>query len=125
MKGATITLAGKEYPLRFSLRAVKACTDRYGSLDGMFEAIQVKNGQVDVVDECLWLLSTLLDAGYRYCKASGEDAPEPPDEDTLMDMLDLAEMQGVLLRAITGDSQRTVEAEPPKNGGAGEAASSS
>lgn len=122
MKSMTVTLAGQEYPLRFTLRAVKACTDRYGSLEGMFDAIQVKSGQVDVVDECLWLLKTLLDAGYRYSAANGEESPYPPDEETLLDVLDLKEMQGVLLSAIAGDSQRTVEADPPKNGGDGEAA---
>lgn len=122
MRGRTITLAGTEYPLRFSLRAVKACTEKYGSLEGMFEAIQGKRGSMDVVDECLWLLGVMLDAGYRYDKANGLEAKSPPDGEALLDVLDLAEMQGVLLHAIAGDSARTVEADPPKNAESAEAA---
>lgn len=125
MRSKTIALAGAEYPLRFSLRAVKACTEKYGSLEGMFEAIQGKQGTLDVVDECLWLLDVMLDAGYRYNRANGLEAKEPPNREALLDMLDLAEMQGALLGAIAGDSARTVEADPPKNAGSAEAADQS
>ena len=118
MRNGTITLAGAEYPLRFSLRVVKACTERYGSLDGIFQAIQGKGSEVDVVDECLWLLAVMLDAGWRYDRASGQNPPEPPDADALLDVLDLMEAQTALVAAIAGDSVRTVEADPPKNDGA-------
>lgn len=123
MRCKTVTLAGIEYPLRFTLRAVKACGEKYGSLEGMFAAIQGKCGDtVGVVDDCLWLLNLMLDAGYRYNLANGQSALEPPPEDLLLDTLDLAEMQVALLSAIAGDSERTVEAEPPKNGESAEAA---
>ena len=123
MRCKTVTLAGIEYPLRFSLRAVKACGEKYGSLEKMFEAIQRRGGgTLEVVDDCLWLLGVMLDAGYRYNLANGQSALEPPPEDLLLDTLDLAEMQVALLSAIAGDSERTVEAEPPKNGDGAEAA---
>ncbi len=118
MRNRTITLAGKEYSLRFSLRVVKACTERYGSLDGVFQAIQGKGSEMGVVDECLWLLAAMLDAGWRYDRASGENPPEPPDMDMLLDVLDLSEARAALVTAIAGDSVRTVEADPPKNGAA-------
>lgn len=121
MRSRTVALAGEEYPLRFSLRVVKACAEKYGSLEGMFEAIQGRAG-LEAVDACLWLLGIMLDAGYRYNKANGLEAlPPPPDEEALLDLLDLPELQALLLGAIAGDSARTVEAEPPKNAG-GEAA---
>ena len=123
MRCKTVTLAGIEYPLRFTLRAVKACGEKYGSLEGMFAAIQGKCGDtVGVVDDCLWLLNLMLDAGYRYNLANGQSVLEPPPEDLLLDTLDLAEMQGAILGAIAGDSERTVEAEAPKNGQGAEAA---
>lgn len=124
MRCRTVTLAGIEYPMRFSLRTVKACGEKYGSLEGMFEAIQGKSGRgtLEVVDDCLWLMNLMLDAGYRYNLANGQSALEPPPEDLLLDTLDLAEMQGAMLGAIAGDSERTVEAEPPKNGDGAEAA---
>lgn len=123
MRCKTVTLAGIEYPLRFSLRAVKACGEKYGSLEKMFEAIQGRGGgTLEVVDDCLWLLGVMLDAGYRYNRANGLEALEPPDAELLLDVLDLAEMQGAMLGAIAGDSGRTVEAEAPKNGDGAEAA---
>ena len=104
MRNRTITLAGKEYSLRFSLRVV--------------QAIQGKGSEMGVVDECLWLLAAMLDAGWRYDRASGENPPEPPDMDMLLDVLDLSEARAALVTAIAGDSVRTVEADPPKNGAA-------
>lgn len=120
MRSRTVALAGEEYPLRFSLRVVKTCAEKYGSLEGMFEAIQGRAG-LEAVDACLWLLDIMLDAGYRYNKANGLEALPPPDGEALLDLLDLPELQALLLGAIAGDSARTVEAEPPNNAG-GEAA---
>lgn len=122
----TVHLCGKAYPLRFSLRVVKACEERYGSLEKMFEAVQMKadgaSGGLGVVDDCLWLLSSMLDAGYRYAKLNGDTPEAPPDADMLLDALDIPDMQAALFDAITGDNERTVEAKPKKNGeGAAEA----
>ncbi len=116
----TIQLCGKTYPLRFSLRVVKACEERYGSLEKMFSAVQMKaddeSGGLGVVDDCLWLLSSMLDAGYRYAKLNGDTPEATPDADTLLDALDIPDMQATLFDAITGDNERTVEAKPGKNG---------
>lgn len=69
MRNGTITPASKEYPLRFSLRVVKTCTERYGSR--IFQAIQGKGSEVGAVDECLWLLAAMLDAGWRCVGSDG------------------------------------------------------
>lgn len=115
-----INLCGKEYPLRFSLRVVKNCEERYGSLEKMFDVIQMKSdaesGSLCLVDDCLWLLSSMLDAGFRYAKLNGDALEVPPDTDALLDVLDLPSMQAVLFSAIAGDNARTVEASPGKNG---------
>lgn len=124
MKGMSILIAGQEYPVRLTLRAVKMCIERYGSLSGMFEAIGADSDSVKAVDECLWLLKTMLDAGRRYNERSGLEAPTPPDEEALLDVLDLVTMRQALTSAIAGDSQRTVEADPPKNGEDAETAES-
>lgn len=116
----SITIAGREYPLRFTLRVVKACTERYGSLEGLFDTTQQKDG-LQALDESLWLLEAMLDGGRRYNEANGLEAPVPPDQETLLDVLDLVEMQTAIHSAMAGDSARTVEADPPKNAGDGEA----
>ena len=122
MRNGTIALAGKEYSLRFSLRVVKACTERYGSLDGVFQALPGAADGMDVIEECLWLLEYMLDAGWRYDRINGKNPTQPPDMDMLLDVLDLAEVQAALVTAIAGDSVRTVEADPPKNAAAASAA---
>lgn len=38
----------------------------------------------------------------------------PPNHETLLDVLDLVEMQTAIHSAMAGDSARTVEADPPK-----------
>ncbi len=118
MRNGTITLAGKEYPLRFSLRVLNACKERYGTLDGIFQALQGAADGMDAIEECLWLLENMLDAGWRYDRINGKNPTQPPDMDMLLDVLDLSEVQAALVTAIAGDSVRTVKADPPKNGAA-------
>lgn len=124
---STLSICGHEYPLRFSLRVVKACEERYGSMDQMLEIMQSRktDGQMDVVDEFLWLLRAMLDSGARYAKFNGISCEEPPDVDVLLDVLDLASLQGTLFAAMAGDNARTVEAEPGKNGKSAEVDQSS
>ena len=71
----SITIAGREYPLRFTLRVVKACTERYGSLEGLFDTTQQKDG-LQALDESLWLLEAMLDgqrSGIGVGVAKGGD----------------------------------------------------
>lgn len=118
----TVELCGRRYPLRFSLRVVRDCTERYGSIENIFNAMQVQEGQSGkLVDEILWLLGAMLDAGYRYGRLNGEDVPDPPDADELLDVLDLQDAQRTLMEAMVGDLERSVKAEPEKNGKAAEA----
>lgn len=118
MKCRVVELCGQQYPLRFSLRVVRDCTERYGSIENIFNAMQVQEGQEggQIVDEILWLLGAMLDAGYRYARLNGESTPAPPDADTLLDVLDIQDAQRTLMDAMVGDSVRTVEAESEKNG---------
>lgn len=117
MKCRTVELCGRQYPLRFSLRVVRDCTERYGSIENIFDAM-IQEGQNggQIVDEILWLLGAMLDAGYRYARLNEESTPEPPDADTLLDVLDIQDAQRTLMDAMVGDSARSVEAESKKNG---------
>ncbi len=127
MKMTTISICGHEYPLRFSLRVVKACEERYGSLDQMFNVMQMRktDGGIDIVDEFLWLLQSMMDSGARCARYCGEQVEDPPDKEILLDVLDITTLQGKLFAAISGDNARTVEAEPGKNGESAETAQSS
>lgn len=118
MKRVTIPIRGREMPLCFSLRVVKACGDRFGGLDGLDAALTGGGDAIQALCNCTWLLCQMLDAGYRYDAADGKDAVKPPDEEALLDTFgldDLADLQGNLMAAMTASNQRSVEAAPGKN----------
>ena len=76
---------------------------------------------VKALDESMWLLSQMLEAGARYARMNGMDNPEPLDADGLYDccdMSDFAGLRGKIMETISNGQKATVEAEPPKNAGA-------
>lgn len=121
MRRAEIPIRGTTYPMCFSLRVVKACGEKFGGLDGLDTALTGGGDALEALNNCIWLLSQMLDAGARYDRANGTEPVTPPDEDTLLDTFgldDLATLRGSLAEAMTASNERTVEAEPGKNGGA-------
>lgn len=120
MRTAMITLDGKAYPLCFSTRVVRSCHERYGGIDQIGQALSGSD-LMEVLDETLWLLSAMLDAGYRHAKLNGEESPEPPDQDTLYDLCgmdDLADLKARVMESMSADTSHSVEAELPKNAAA-------
>lgn len=118
MKRVTIPIRGKEMPLCFSLRVVKACGDRFGGLEGLDAALTGSGDAIQALCSCTWLLAQMLDAGYRYDKENGVEAVKPPDEDVLLDTFgldDLNDLRHSLMTAMSASNERTVEAEPGKN----------
>lgn len=117
MRTAMITLDGKAYPLCFSTRVVRSCHERYGGIDQIGQALS-GNDLVEVLDETLWLLSAMLDAGYRHAKLNGEESPEPPDQETLYDLCgmdDLAGLKARVMESMSAGASHSVDAQPPKN----------
>lgn len=122
MKKVTISMLGTEYPLCFSLRVVRSCGEHFGGLENMDIAL-TSGGAENSIAECIWLLSQMLDAGYRYELCEGKEAQKPPTEDALMDQFgleDLADLQQCLTDTMNAGKERTVEAEAQKNGEAQE-----
>ncbi len=117
MRTATLNIGGREWPVCFSARVVCDCEDRFGKVDGLFEALSADK-VTDKFKTLAWLAAEMLDAGARLSRMDGKAADVPPDEDELLDVLgmdDVGAVQAALLSAITGDAKRTVEAEAPKN----------
>ncbi len=119
MRKVTIPLQGVEYSLCFSLRVVQACGEHFGGLDNMDSALSGGDGDpVKAIGDCVWLLSRMLDAGFRYERENGAEPLQPPTEDALLDRFgldDLADLQMSLMEAMTAGKERTVEVEEPKN----------
>lgn len=119
MKQIELPINGTEYPLCFSLRVVKACGERFGGLDSLSSALTGNGNAIDALNNVVWMLSQMLDAGYRLAQANGLSATTPPNEDVLLDVFgldDLAELRQRLTLAMTAGNARTVEAKSGKNG---------
>ena len=117
MRTARITLAGKEYPMCFSARVVRACSERYGGIEHLDE--KMNGDAVQSLDEAIWLLSQMMDAGVRYAKINGDESAEAPTADDLYDLFgmdDFAGLKDKIAETITNGNKTTVEAEAPKNG---------
>lgn len=117
MRTARITLAGKEYHLCFSARVVRACTERYGGVEHIGERLEGKDLGKNL-DEAVWLLAQMLDAGARYAKMSGLDNPPAPSTEDLYDLMgmdDFSGLKGKIFETISNGGSPAVKAEPPKN----------
>ena len=118
MRTATLTVDGRDYLLCFSARVMRACSERYGGVENIDAALGAENTG-KALDEAVWLLSKMMDAGARYAKINGQEA-EALTYDDLYDVLsidDLTSIKGKIAETITNGRATTVEAEPPKNAG--------
>ena len=73
---AYIEIAGKEYPVRFSLGASKAITEKFGSLEGMTKEM-VSEGNKDAIGIVIWILQLLIAQGCAYKNTFEADIPKP------------------------------------------------
>lgn len=121
MRTTEIEIGGKTYPLCFSLGAMCAFFEKYGSLDGVFQAPSEKQKAGDlpgVIGEYLWQLHQLLVSGKEHVELNHMQAETPPPLDALYGLLnvsDLNEIQLKISEAIAAGSRREVKAEPGKN----------
>ena len=114
MRTATIQINEKNYLLCFSARVIKACTERYGSVEKIFDALQTEDA-MQAMEESFWLLAEMLDAGARYAKVEGMENPKPLTKEELYDVFDISSMAYIQLSiatTVTNGATREVVATP-------------
>lgn len=139
MSGRTVDfeLRGVTYPLCFTLEAAEDFYRRYGDIDGWFPRLSeltrqvetdpdtgetkvlVEGDQIKLLAELLWLLDTLMQAGYYYSAWDKEEAETPPGPDELRRIIcigDISRIQTAVIQTITLGNQREVGSGPAKNG---------
>lgn len=104
-----IELAGKKYPMCFSMSATEDICDAFGSTEAMFEAV----GAADVkrrLQAFDTVLGILMRAGRKYCQLMGEEVPDelPCRPADVIDMSDPDAMT-TLFSTISGDAETKVE----------------
>ena len=118
MRTVELSIAGQERILCFSVRVMRACTERYGSFAGVYKAMAAEN-ETECLDSVVWLLAQMMQAGDRYAKANEMDNPAPLSEDDLLDHCDLSDfvqLRGTITQAISAGNRTNIEVEPGKNG---------
>lgn len=126
----TVELDGKTYGLRFSLRVMKDCMEKYGSIEKLFDFLSGKAAKVDgeenatdedvgmdVLDCIVWLTSKMMESGYAYAKLNHIDVAEPLTEEDIFDTLDvygLRALRKAMFQTINLDNNRNVMAALPR-----------
>lgn len=105
MKLSYVQLGGEKHPVCFSLSAIEAIEDEFGSLDAMRE--NLASGSIKAINS---VLEIMLDAGRAYCIGMGMDCP-PKLKCRPADLIDITDTDIVsdLFAVISGDTERTVE----------------
>ena len=99
MRTAKLTVNGKEYLLCFSVRVLRAVSERYGDVTHIPEALDQED-TVRAMDEAFWILSAMMEQLYDLC-----------------DISDFMGLKNKIAETITAGRAVTVEAEAPKNAG--------
>lgn len=114
-----IELAGKKYPLNFSVKAARAVDEKFGSLDNLSGVCGVSENLTTTLYNIRWILQQLMEQGAAYKKIVEEEEIEIPSEDD-MDILigipDIVTAQAAILESIGLSMKPTVEVDSdPKN----------
>jgi len=112
MRVVEIEALGEKRLMCCNLRTMKQITQKFGSTTGMREKL---SGSVDdTLDTTIWLISAMMDGGYRYAQKNGVPCVPPPTEDELLDSFgldDLLDLQKKAMEAMTASSEPDVKAE--------------
>ncbi len=117
MRTAKILINGQEHLLCFSVRALRAVVDRYGGVDGLNTATKTED-QTKNLDEALWQLATMMDAGARYAALEGLPNADPLTLDQLYDVCDISDFVGIraaVQRTITSGISPSLQTDHSKN----------
>lgn len=124
MKYSKLELNGKKHVLAFTCRAAEKIEEKCGDIRNI---AKMNDGETagKTLANTMWMLAVLMEAGKRYADKNGIETAEPIGYDELMDdygLDDIATIKGAIAGAISGGQKTTVDAVPPKNASAAEAA---
>ena len=77
-KPTEVIIAGKRYPMRFSMAASKAITKRFGGLKDMGETM-FSEKENEALDAVTYVVTLLIEQGCAYKNLFEKDEPVPED----------------------------------------------
>ena len=115
MRTGYISIDGNKHILCFSVRVVRACAERYGAVNGLFEALSAED-EVKALDESLWVLSEMMKAGDKYAKEHGLENSAPLGIDALYDSCDMQDFYNIrasIIVTVNNGKKTKIEADNP------------
>ncbi len=114
-----IEIAGKKYPLNFSLKAAKKLAEKYGDIQNIGDALNTQNTSQQM-ETATFMLYILIDQGCAYKRIMEEEdikAPTLEELEIIVGVADFANISQTLMDAMTAGMKPTIETEPeePKN----------
>ena len=117
---ASINILGKEFPLEYTVEAMKAVSDKYGDTQEAVETFET-GSRDNQLEATIFMLSAMMKGAERRerlrCLLWGEEYKGTPalDFDTLLQIMnpqDLRNMSEVIFETIRGSSKTTVDVLP-------------
>ena len=124
-----VNIAGKNYPMSFSLGAAKRIISKFGSVEKLMKSLEKKGDDFQKIDIAVDLLETLISQGCAYKNYFEKDLPFPldaPIEDgkwipipkeaieIMIEIYDLEEIMKKIMECIKNGSKKKVELQPDK-----------
>lgn len=113
-----LDIAGKAYPLNFSVKAARTIDEKYGGIEKMAESFE-NEGVGKIMSVLSDVTHLLMEQGAAYERLINEKEIEVPSADDLEIMLgmqDFKVLQETLFKAMGIGAAPTVEVEPEKKG---------
>lgn len=115
-----IEIAGREYPLSFSLGAAKKIAAKYGSLEKAFNKIaEAKETTGESIEILIFILTVLIKQGCDYMRIFEDTNIEPITEEeceTAIEISDISRIAEVIINSINSSQGKEIETKTtPKN----------
>lgn len=122
---AYLNIAGKEYPMRFSLGASIAMSKRYGSLTKMTEVLAGKD-EAKTFEELAWITELLIKQGCAYKNLFEKDIPLPDNApveegkyipltadaiEVGLSVMDMGELKDKIFTTVSGGKKTEINTE--------------
>lgn len=117
MKITRLKIEGREYLLCCPIYVMKEMNEHFGGMEKIDEALS-QNDLSAVIDESLWILSTLMKAGERYAEKNDLDHNKALSVEQLQDLCDISTLFDIresIFDVLSASAKQEVELEPAKN----------
>lgn len=108
-----IEIAGKRYPIRFSLAAMRAVTEKFGSIDEMGKVMSGGNN-AETLESLAWVLGVMIRQGCEYKNlfdtASVPDKNDPVEDGKYIPLSDESLAVALDVKDLPEMSQKITEA---------------